>query len=109
MGLSAALSLGLPLVVKLVDRLRGKGGGADKKALALDMVKALVAQFAAPGVGLPGAEELGSLIESVVVDLNKKQELAGEATLIDGKPIDGELFQAGMMLLRRSGALKDNL
>jgi len=102
--LSAVLSLGIPLVVKLAERLNG--GGASKKALALDVVKAIVAQFAAPGVGLPGEDELAALIESAVSVLNKSGDLVGEDTVIDGKPVDAELFGAGMLLLRRSGALR---
>jgi len=104
--LSAVLSLGIPLAVKLVERLKGKGGGASKKALALGMVTAIVAQFAAPGVGLPGEHELAVLIESAVSALNKSGDLVGESTAIDGKPVDAELFCAGMLLLRRSGALR---
>lgn len=105
--LSTILTVGIPLVAKLVEKLKGNGGGPSKKAMALEILKALVAQCAAPGVGLPGDGELSELIESAVSALNKSGELAGEKTSLDGKPVDGELFAAGMMLLRRSGALKE--
>jgi hypothetical protein len=103
--LSAVLGVGVPMVARLVEKLLGRGKGDTKKTVALDILTAIVGQFGGPGVGLPGAGELGDLLENAVAALNKNGALVGESTTIDAKQIDQELFQAAMLLLRKSGAL----
>jgi hypothetical protein len=114
MGLSALLPIAVPLVARLVDRLIGGGKGPQKKASAVEIIKALVAQFAAPGVGLPGESEIGELVEAAVAALNKAEVLKGHATAIDANT-DAELAQIGasmvsqgVALLARSGALRES-
>lgn len=114
MGLSTVLSVGIPIVVKLVDRVFGRGGGKEKKLpAALDIVRAIVEQFAAPGVGLPAEQELVSLIQNAVDALNKSGELKGADTVIDPPLSDARLLaigtnmiQSGVELIQRSGAVK---
>lgn len=112
MGLSAILTLGVPLVAKLVEKLIGNGNGAQKKSTAIDVVKAIIAQFATPGTGLPGEEEIGGIVQAAVDALNKAGALQGQATAIDATT-DAELAQIGaamvsqgISILHRSGALK---
>lgn len=113
MGLSAILTLGVPLVAKLVERLLGNGNGPKKKSVAIDVVKAIVAQFASPGTGLPGDDEISGIVQAAVDSLNKAGALQGQATAIDATT-DAELAQIGaamvsqgIAILQRSGALKE--
>lgn len=112
MGLSALLPIAVPLVARLVDRLFGSGQGQKKKSSAVEIIKALVAQFAAPGVGLPGDSEIADLVEDAVAALNQAGVLNGTATTIDASA-DAELAQIGasmvsqgIAILHRSGALR---
>ena len=111
--LGSILSIGVPVVVKLVDRLLGRGNGESKKSIALDILKAIVKRFAAPGVGLPGESELSDLVEAAVAALNQRGELQGEKTIIDPALTDARLAEIGygmirdgVALLARAGALE---
>lgn len=112
--LGTILSVGVPVVVKLVDRLLGRGGGATKKSTALDILRAIVQRFAAPGVGLPGDGELADLVEGAVAVLNQRGELQGEKTIVDPALTDARLAEIGygmirdgVALLARGGALSE--
>jgi hypothetical protein len=113
-GLSTVLTVGVPLVVKLVDRLFGSGGGKETKLPAAQKIlQAIISIFAAPGVGLPGEQEIGSLIQQAVDALNKAGELKGTSTTIDASGVDvqlmaigKDLIARGTELIQRSGATK---
>jgi len=111
--LTAILGVGLPVAVKLVERLMGRGGGESKKSLALDIAKAIFARFQRPGVGLPSEAEIADMLERVVADLNKQGELQGEKTILDPPLTDARLAEIGygmirdgVALLARAGALE---
>lgn len=115
MGLEVLASIGIPIVVKLVDRIFGRGGGKERKLpAALEIVKAIVAKFAAPGVGLPGDDELSGWIQAAVDALNSAGELKGPQTVIDPKLTDAtlaaigvDMIRNGVALLHRAGAIKE--
>jgi hypothetical protein len=113
--LSAILSLGVPLIVKSVERIFGSGGGKAKKLpAAVGMVKAIVERFAEPGVGLPGEEEILGMVQQAVDELNASGALKGNATGIDAATdpelarIGGSLVREGVALLRRSGVIRES-
>ncbi len=114
MGLTTLASVGVPIVVKLVEKIFGRGGGKQTKLpAALEVVKAIAGHFAAPGVGLPGESELAGWIQSAVDALNKAGELKGPDTIVDAPVSDAQLLaigtnliQQGMELINRSGVAK---
>lgn len=106
----SALSFAIPLVVKLAERLIGRGKGPEKKSVAFDILKRILGVFAGPGVGLPGDDELGQLIEAAVKTLNENKALVGEGTVVAEGVTDAQLatlglqmIQQGMTLLKRGG------
>jgi hypothetical protein len=100
MGLSTILTTGVPLVIKLVERLFGSGGGKETKMPAAQkIVQALISIFAGPGIGLPGAHEIADVIQQSVDALNKAGELKGSSTNIDASGIDVQLLSIGQDLI----------
>lgn len=100
----------VPMVVKLIERIRGRKNGASKKSMALDWIKRALADFAGPGVGLPQDDEIGGWIDKVVADLNEQKALTGSDTVVAEGVRDAELvrigldmMQSGMALLKRGG------
>lgn len=111
MPIAALISLGLPLIVKLIDKfLPPKSGVTQKMPLAQEILAAIMKQFAAPGVGLPGPDEQKTIIQQVVDQLNKAGILKGADTVLAPDGVDAELFDIGhnlvieaLTILKRSG------
>lgn len=102
--LSAILTAAVPLAVRLAERLFGRKTGPTKKSAAVGIIGAIVKQFAEAGAGVPGDLQIGDLVEAAVQALNSAGALKGTETTVED--IDTELLAAGLMLLKRSGALK---
>ena len=102
--LSTVLTAALPLVVRLAERLFGRKTGPAKKNAAVGIISAIIHQFAGDGVGLPTEADIANLVETSVAALNSAGALKGTETTVED--IDTELLAAGLMLLKRSGALK---
>ncbi len=106
----SGLSVAIPIVVRLVERVIGRGKGSDKKSVAFDILKRILGTLTGSGVGLPGDDELSSLIEAAVKALNDRKALVGEATVVSEAVTDPQLaamgirlIQEGMELLKRGG------
>lgn len=99
--MSALFSLGVPMAIRLAERLLGRGKGSEKKSMALAVVKALASAFAGDGVGLPQEAELSAAIEETVAALNSRKALAGESTVVAESVRDEQLAQMGVALIQQ--------
>ncbi len=107
----SALSIGVPIVIKLVERLMGRGNGSGKKTVAMGILRRILDTFKdQPGVGLPEEEELSRIVDETVKSMNENRALVGEGTVIAEGVTDPQLaalgvqmIQQGMALLKRGG------
>lgn len=112
MGLAAIAGL-LPIAVRgivmLIDRIKGDGTGAEKKPLAVDIVKLLFEnlQKSTPGLGLPqSAAEIGKLVEDTVARLNGEGKLKGFATIVGDEIDSGLMIVCAAMLEQNAKRLR---
>lgn len=107
----SALSIAVPIVIKLVERLKGRGNGPEKKSVAMGILRRIMDAFKdQPGVGLPGEDELGRMVDETVRSMNENRALIGEGTVVAEGVTDPQLaalgvqmIQQGMALLKRGG------
>jgi hypothetical protein len=73
-------------VVRLVERLKGRGKGTEVKKPMADSILAdlfKLAEQLVPGLGLPQGGEVGAIIQAAWEELNSAGKLKGEATALD--------------------------
>lgn len=74
------------VVVRLVEKLKGKGNGStEKKPLAETYLAQVFGAIdaAVPGLGLPQGAEIGALVDKAVAALNEGGQLKGVDTSLD--------------------------
>jgi len=72
-------------IIAIVDKIKGSGGGAEKKPLAIDIVKLIfdTLQKTVPGLGLPqDVAEIAKVVQDNVDALNAAGALKGHDTLV---------------------------
>ncbi len=98
--ISSLIPVALKTVVTLVDKIKGGGSGAEKKPLAINLVKLLFDALgkSTPGLGLPTSDsEIGKLVEDMVGALNAEGKLQGHATVVEGLDTGTLLVCASML------------
>lgn len=98
----SALRMAIPLVCLVVEKIRGRGNGEQKKSTAARVLKVLMEALDEPGVGHPGDEELGALIDAEVRTLNQQRALIGKETVVAEGIKDPQLVAMGLRLIKES-------